>query len=106
MGTTPARTASVVRLGVIGLVLLAVPGAVVGQAPAGGWVGKRVVGRSRDFAVKDDAGKSLRKSREYLYTFVVIRAEGTRLRLRAEPPASREGWARASEVIPLDQAPA
>lgn len=68
------------------------------------WVGKRVVQRHRDFALRPDPLKeAARQSEDEIHVYQVTTADGSSLWLEAEFGGSK-GWATAKDVVCVDQA--
>jgi tetratricopeptide (TPR) repeat protein len=83
--------------------LAARPAELHAQADAG-LVGKRVVQKQRDFALRADASKeAARQSEDEIHIYRVVKTDGPSLWLEAEGGGSK-GWTPADHVVAMDKA--
>jgi len=67
-----------------------------------GWIGKRVVQKSRDFALQQE-GQIVQRTESAFHIYIVERIKGPALWLQAEGRGP-SGWAPAGQFVPVDQA--
>jgi len=91
-----AKTAGVI------LTLTLVVGRPAKAQSDAGWIGKRVVPKSHDFSLTVNDEPIVRNS-QVIDVYQVERTDGPLLWLKAETLRST-GWAKAQDVVPLDQA--
>jgi tetratricopeptide (TPR) repeat protein len=91
-------------VGSLGLVLCVLEPLPLRAQTDAGWVGKRVVQRQRDFALRADPSKEAApQSEDEIHVYLVTKADGSSLWLEAEFGGSK-GWALAKDVVPVDKA--